>query len=226
MKKKLILLLLVVSFGALSILVFAANKEKEVQKYFSFKEENALKDWQEKIFKGKTLYVIDRVDNEAFVDAKSQGAASGYFYKVSYSCKDYPMMSWKWRLEKFPDKGGPEGAFTAEKDDFAARIYVIFPSGSFLTSKCIEYIWDEFAPAGSIIDSPYSKNIKLWVLESGKKKLNKWIFEERNIYEDYKTAFGYYPKLKVGAIAFMTDSDSASTSAEASYDEIKVGYIK
>lgn len=226
MRRKFVILVFLILFLSLSIIVFAAAKDKDIQKSFTFDEQSPLKEWQEKIFKGKTFYELDKANHDTFVAAKSENAASGYFYRISYSSQEFPMMSWKWKILKFPEKGGPENAFTAKKDDFAARIYVVFPSGSFLTSKCIEYIWDEFEPVGTIKDSPYSKNIKLWVLETGKEKMGQWLPEERNVYEDYKTAYGNYPKLTVGAIAFMTDTDSNETTAEAAYDDIKVGYKK
>ena len=87
----------------------------------------------------------------------------------------------------------------------------------------IEYISDENLAEGTIITSPYFGNIKLIVAESGRKNLNKWVFEERNIYEDYKKCFRGTPPL-VGAIALMTDTDNTLSTAEASYKNIRVGY--
>ena len=49
------------------------------------------------------------------------------------------------------------------------------------------------------------------------------MYEKRNILEDYKKAFGRKPG-KVGAIAIMTDTDNTRSTAEAHYDELKVGY--
>ena len=135
------------------------------------------------------------------------------------------MISWQWKVLKLPDKKAvTKGAGWLEKDDYAARVYVIFPSWNFTNIKSLEYIWDEDLPQGTIITSPYSKNIKLIVLESGRKNMNRWMFEERNIYEDYQKAFGRISSLRVGAIAIMTDSDNTASTAEALYKNIKVGY--
>ena len=38
--------------------------------------------------------------------------------------------------------------------------------------------------------------------------------------------FGREPEYNVGAIAFMTNAENTQTSADAMYDEIKVGYLK
>jgi hypothetical protein len=63
------------------------------------------------------------------------------------------------------------------------------------------------------------------VLEAGEENLGKWVYVERNIVEDFKKAFGRNPG-KVGAIAIMTDADNTLSTAEAQYDEVKVGYEK
>jgi len=135
------------------------------------------------------------------------------------------MLSWKWKVIQFPEKKTAKntGGGWLEKDDYAARVYVIFSSWIFTNIKCIEYVWDEELPAGKIMTSPYLKNIKLIVVESGRKNMNKWVFEERNIYEDYRQAFGRFPG-PVSAIALMTDTDNTLSTAEALYTNIRVGY--
>ncbi|MEK6732008.1 MAG: DUF3047 domain-containing protein [Candidatus Omnitrophota bacterium] len=128
-------------------------------------------------------------------------------------------------MTQFPDKTKPGNAEAGwiEKDDYAARVYVVFPSWNFTNIKSIEYIWDENLPDGTISTNPYFGNIKLIVAESGRKNMNKWVFEERNIYEDYKKCFKGTPPA-VGAIALMTDTDNTLSTAETSYKNIRVGY--
>jgi len=132
------------------------------------------------------------------------------------------MISWKWRVDKFPGRSLPETIEGKKEEDFASRVYVIFPAAFFTNSKCVEYIWAESLPVGTYGQSGYSKNIKVLVLESGKSDV--WRSEERDIVEDYVKLYGEEPRLDVGAISFMTDADSTGTCADAVYDEIKVGY--
>lgn len=196
-------------------------------KLFSFNIKNALNEWQEKVFKNRVLYIVEPKREGGRLLAKSEKACSGLIYKIKFDPQKYPMISWKWKVTEFPkknsnrnikDKGG-----WLEQDDYAARVYVIFPSWIFVNIKCIEYVWDENLPEGKILTSPYFKNIKLIVAESGRQNLDQWASEERNIYEDYKRAFGRKPGY-AGAIALMTDSDNTLSTAESSYADIKVGY--
>ena len=171
------------------------------------------------------FYSVKSDKGGGYLLAKSDKACSGLFYKISFSARKFPLMSWEWKVAQFPDKtkSGNTKAGWIEKDDYAARVYVIFPSWNFMNIKSIEYIWDENLPEGTISTSPYFGNIKLIVAESGRKNMNKWVFKKRNIYEDYKKCFKGTPPA-VGAIALMTDTDNTLSTAEASYKNIRVGY--
>lgn len=201
----------------------------DLPKWFPFNKENALQEWQEKIFKDRVLYVVEPNKDGGFLSAKSETACSGLLYRIKFDANKLPMMSWAWKVVSFPKKEGDQSLHKGgwvERDDYAARVYVIFPSWNFMRTKCIEYIWDENLAEGQVLSSPFSDNIKLIVAESGNKNLDQWIMEERNIAEDYKIAFGVEQVPYVGAIALMTDSDNTLSTAEAYYKDLKVGYAK
>jgi hypothetical protein len=72
---------------------------------------------------------------------------------------------------------------------------------------------------GTAVPNPYTEQVHMIVIESGSAKLNTWITEERNVYEDYKRAFGEEPPM-ISGIAIMTDTDNTGESAEAYYGDI------
>lgn len=196
---------------------------KNLVRYFPFSKENSLKEWEEKVLKGKVFYRIEKPDTAlSYVRAQSEKTASALYYKIKLNITKKPVISWKWRVDEFPKRSAIERIEDTKEEDFAARVYVILPAGFFTNSKVIEYIWSETLPAGTCGISGYSKNIRVMVLETG--VAADWRFEKRDIYEDYVKLFGSKPKLNVGAIAFMTDADSTKTSADAVYDEIEIGY--
>ncbi len=59
----------------------------------------------------------------------------------------------------------------------------------------------------------------MFVVESGSEKLQQWLTESRNVYADYKTAFGEAPA-KITGVAIMTDTDNTRESAVAWYGDI------
>ena len=191
-------------------------------KQFPFSEESSLKEWQEKILKGRVIYAVEKDGELSYVKAESDNTASALYYKIKLDVDKKPRISWKWRVDKFPKRKNPERIEDTKEEDFAARVYVIFPAAFFTKTKVIEYIWSETMPKGTSGSSGYSKNIKVLVLEEGRSE--NWVSEERDIYADYLELFGEKPRLNVGAVSFMTDADSTKTSADATYDEIKIGY--
>lgn len=213
---------------SISILGQEAALGAGVLKWFPFDREDALREWKEKIFHGRVLYEVKPETPKGHLFAKSDKASSGLYYQISFSPKKYPYISWSWKIGRFPSKTQNAKDISKkswiERDDYAVRVYVIFPAFIFTNTKCIEYIWSEDLPKGTVLTSPFYKNIKLIVLESGAEKLGEWVLEERNIADDYRLAFGRSPGGNVGALALMTDADNTQSSSEGYYTDIKVGY--
>jgi hypothetical protein len=200
-------------------------QKMEVVKSFPFSQNDALKEWEEKVFRGKVIYRVEKDQSLDYVRATSNKTASALYYRIKLDAKrKYPAVSWKWNVDKFPEKKKQESLETENEDDFAARVYVIFPAFFFTNSKVLEYIWAETIPEGTIGTSPYSRNIKLIVARSGLNKDKKWFTENRDIIADYKLAFGTKPEYDIGAVAFMTNTEHTGTSADAMYDDITLGY--
>ena len=204
--------------------LFSPPVDVFVVKNLSFSDDDALEEWEEKVLKRRVDYRIEHEGGESFVHAVSEDTCSALYFKQKLNIKDYPVIGWKWRVNSFPKKKSPDAISSKGEDDFASRVYVIFPALFFSGSRSLEYIWAEDIPEGTIESSPWSRNIKLFVLRSGREDPQGWVEEKRDIFEDYVKAFGEEPDSNVGAIAIMTDSDSTSTTCDAYYDEFTFGY--
>ena len=187
---------------------------------FTFDEDESLDKWNKMVLNGEVEYTLIKQGEEGYVRALSENACSALYYRVGFKLKKYPLLRWKWKVLQFPDTSIAETE--EERDDYAARVYVIFPFLSFSTSKFLEYVWAEDAAVGEIIDSPFGDNVKMVVARSGKVPEAEWVDEVRNVYEDYIEAFGEEPRMKAGAIAIMCDADGTKTSAESFFDNIAI----
>ena len=174
--------------------------------------------WESKGFAGETLYNVTTEDNIRCIKSESDSSASALLYKIKYDPKEYPILSWQWKVSNVIKKGN---ARKKEGDDYAARVYVIFPSLLIWKSKAINYIWASSLPEGEAVSNPYTGNSKMIALQSGEKNIGKWICEERNVLEDYKKLFGEEPP-KVGGIAIMSDTDNTGECATAWYGSIRL----
>lgn len=174
--------------------------------------------WEEKSFKGTTLYQVTREDNQWCIKATSHSSASGLYYKISYDTKKYPILTWRWKVDHVLSNGN---ALKKEGDDYAARIYVVFPSVWFWKTRAINYIWANKLPRGTSVANPYSSNAIMIAVESGSTHTGKWLDERRNVFEDFRRYFGKDPP-RVGAISIMTDTDNTGEDAVAWYGPIRI----
>jgi len=174
--------------------------------------------WEEKSFKGNTRYEITQEDGERCIKATSYGAASGLYYRISYDPKEYPFLTWRWKVGNILLKGDE---LKKEGDDYAARVYVVFPSALFWRTKAINYIWANKLPAGQAVPNPFTSNAMMVAVESGPAHVGEWREERRNVLEDYRKFFSEDPP-KVGAVAIMTDTDNTGEKAVAWYGPIRL----
>ena len=205
--------LLIIAALSLSALVSA---DADKISFGSFAK-SGLEGWETKIFKGETDYRIVEDDGQKVLQAKSQAAASGLVFETEYDPTVYPVLSWRWKIDHILTRGDSR---TRSGDDYAARIYVIFPHWFFPKTKTLNYIWANRLPKESIQPNAFTGNAMMIAVESGDEKAGQWISVRRNIIEDYRRAFGEDPP-NVGAIAIMTDTDQTGESAIAWYSDIE-----
>lgn len=172
--------------------------------------------WQEKSFAGRTLYTVAQEQGRFHVRATSSAAASGLYYKIDYDPNQWPLLRWSWKIAKTLQKGD---ARTRAGDDYAARIYVIFPSLLFWNTKALNYVWANRLPKGEAIPNAFTAKAMMIAVQSGDALAGSWRTEERNIVEDFRRYFGTEPP-RVGAIAIMTDTDNTGETALAHYGPI------
>lgn len=174
--------------------------------------------WQNKSFKGLTRYFPCQGETRPCLQAESNGSASGLFYEIRYDPKDMPFLHWSWKVNNTIEKGDERHK---QGDDYAARVYVVFPSLLFWKTKAINYIWANKLAKGASVPNAFTSNAIMIAVESGQEHIGQWISETRNILEDFRLVFGEDPPL-VGAIAIMTDTDNTGEKARAYYGAIKV----
>ena len=183
-----------------------------------------------------TTYSLVKDGDRIAVKAFSQASSSGYTKEILIDPKEYPIIQWQWKVSNILKAGN---VAKKEGDDYPARIYVTFQYDSAKVSLfgkakyeaakliygrypplgALNYIWESRAPVGTAVPNPYTEQVHMIVVESGPVKLNTWMTEERNVYDDYKRAFGEEPPL-ISGIAIMTDTDNTGESAEAYYGNI------
>lgn len=189
-----------------------------------------------------TRYHAVRENGLTVIQADSSNSASGLIHNIDFNPNDDPWLHWRWRIQHVLEKGD---VTTKQGDDCAARIYVAFKfvpegktlwerirhktaciaAGRQLPGSALTYIWASKAAQGTFIDSPYTAQSKIVVVESGPALASQWVNEKRNIKADYRTAYGQPPPPVMG-IAIMTDTDNTGESTTAFYGDIRISKVE
>jgi hypothetical protein len=183
---------------------------------------DSLAGWENKEFKGKTDYRLVRENGNIVIQAYSRATASGLVKKVKLDPQLFRYLSWSWKIGGTIAKGDEK---SKAGDDYAARVYVVFPGRFFWQTRAINYIWANRLPKGESISNAFSSHTKMVAVESGPAKAGQWVTEQRDILADYHRLFGNEPG-ELGAVAIMTDTDNTGSEAIAWYGEITLSTIK
>jgi len=176
------------------------------------------KNWKEKSFRGLTHYEVVEEDGQRCIKATSNASASALYFEIDFDPKEYPFLTWRWKVSNILAKGDE---LKKEGDDYAARVYVVFPSALFWRTKAVNYIWANKLPVGQAVPNPFTSNACMIAVRSGPDHVGQWLDEKRNLLEDYRKCFGEEPP-KAGAVAVMTDTDNTGEQAVAWYGPIRL----
>ncbi len=169
--------------------------------------------WQLKEKSGKADFALVKDEGISAVRLRSADTSFSLQKEVNIDLKQYPLLTWKWKVTKLPVGGDFRKSKT---DDQAAQIFVAFTK-----TKSIVYIWDTSAPQGLTEDTtpvPFM-HVKVVVVRSGPAGMGTWITETRNVYEDFKKLFGDEP-LPVSGMRLQINSQHTGTSAESYFADV------
>lgn len=176
--------------------------------------------WELKENTGKADFKMECEKGNCIIRLRSENTSWTLLKPVDFDIREYPIMTWRWKVTKLPQGGDVR---KKETDDQAAQIYVQFPRfPEQVRSQIIGYVWDASTPKGTILNSPSANPppTKIVVMQSGEEKLGQWITEKRNVYEDYKNSFGEETPPKVKRISLWINTQHTKSSAECFIDYI------
>ncbi len=169
--------------------------------------------WQVKEKSGKADFAVVKDEGISAVRLRSADTSFSLQKEVHVDLKQFPILTWKWKVTKLPAGGDFRKSST---DDQAAQLFLAFSK-----TRAIVYIWDTTAPQGTMGDAaaPFFMSIKAVVVRSGRTGTGGWITEKRNVYDDYRRLFREEPG-EVGGVRIQINSQHTSTSAESFFADV------
>jgi hypothetical protein len=232
-------LLFTLMLGTAAVGLAQNADQLEIGRFSTATEGGPLPDgWKPLTFKKierHTTYEVVKDGSIPVVKAISEASASGLIKEVMINPQEYPIVRWRWKVENLLQKSNVN---RKDGDDYAARLYITFAydpvkvglrrklkykAGQALFGDipigALNYIWDSKSPIGTIVDNAFTDFAKMIVVQSGAQRIGAWVEEERNVYQDYKVAFGEEPPL-INGVAIMSDTDNTRERAVAYYGDI------
>ena len=118
----------------------------------------------------------------------TEGEAMRIGRSLSLDVRQTPWLVWEWKALVLPDGGDVR---QRQRNDQAARVMLVFEG-----MKAVAYMWDSQAPVGTEVlpDELEMFQRALIVVRSGPTGLGQWSRQERDVYRDYRKAFGEEPR--------------------------------
>lgn len=180
------------------------------------------------------------------LEAESRCGASGWVlrFEESIDLDRTPRLAWRWRVTRPLDAGtNVPDERTRAGDDFAARVYVLFPFdperaslrqrleraigerlyGAELPGPTLNYVWPRAVPRGTAWTSPVRDEARLVAIESpiDGAPNGRWHEAIVDLHSDARARLGLEPGIGPVGIGVMTDADDTCGEAEAAYADFR-----
>ena len=140
--------------------------------------------------KGREAYKVRSENGMNFLSAKDAGQRIKK-KKIDWDPKAYPILTWRWRLNKATTGTEPLAAVYASLDTDLLFIPVF-----------TKYVWSESKPDGTVTEGGMFSGSEI-VIQAGTKEIGQWFEERVNVYEDFKRIHKHEPAEKAWGISII-----------------------
>ncbi len=140
--------------------------------------------------KGREAYKVRSENGMNFLSAKDAGQRIKK-KKIDWDPKAYPILTWRWRLNKATSGNEPLAAVYASLDTDLLFIPVF-----------TKYVWSESKPDGTLTEGGMFSGSEI-VVQTGTKEMGQWFEERVNVYEDFKRIHKHEPAEKAWGISII-----------------------
>ena len=157
-------------------------------------------------------FTIVNDDEHRALSLRSAGDHSTIAKEAHVDLATTPMLRWEWKVVQFP-----AGVDLRRKSgsDATGHVFVVWPRfPALLRSRLLGYVWDPVLSAGTFVQSAKTGTVTFVIVRSGTQGMGRWAEQERNVADDYRTAFGADPP-SPGAVALSIDTNDTRSPAAA-----------
>ena len=143
--------------------------------------------------KGRDAYKVQTEDGVNFLAVKDAGQRIKK-KKIDWDPKAFPVLTWRWRLQKATTDTEPIAAIYASLDTDLMFIPVF-----------TKYVWSATKPEGTLTEGGIFSGSEI-VVQSGTKAVGEWFEERVNVYEDFKRIHNHEPAAQAWGLSIIAAS--------------------
>lgn len=152
----------------------------------------------------------------AALRCETHASASMLFRHVDIDLQEYPILSWRWYVERPIDS--PLDERTRQGDDHPARLFILLRTASGET-RAMEVIWGNRLKAG---DYKYIDGFPHYVADGGSENVGKWRRAEINLERICRVIWKDAAPARVVEMAVFCDSDDTRTSSISYFADVEM----
>lgn len=140
--------------------------------------------------KGRDAYKIQTENGSSYLSAKDAGQRIKK-KKIDWDPKAYPVLTWRWRLNK-----------AAAGTEPLAAIYASLDTDLLFIPVFTKYVWSATKPEGTLTEGGMFSGSEI-VVQSGTGEIGQWFEEKVNVYDDFKRIHQHEPAPKAWGISII-----------------------
>jgi hypothetical protein len=137
-------------------------------------------------------YVVVRDGEESMLRTKGVDAQMRIFKRMAWNPKEYPIVTWRWRLREAPSS-----------NEIWAAVFVSLDTDLLFIPVSTKYTWASAGTVGSIKEGGLFGAAEA-VIRSGPQPIGQWVEERVNAYADFLKIHNHEPASTAWGVSLVT----------------------
>jgi len=139
----------------------------------------------------RKAYVVARDGEQAMLRAKGVDAQMRIFKRVAWDPKEYPVVTWRWRLRAAPSSS-----------EIWAAVFVSLDTDLLIIPVSTKYTWVPAGTVGTVKQGGLFGAAEV-VVRSGAQPIGQWVEERVNAYADFLKIHNHEPAPKAWGVSLV-----------------------
>src|SRR5438093_2363187 len=139
----------------------------------------------------RKAYVVARDGEQAMLRAKGVDAQMRIFQRVAWDPKEYPVVTWRWRLRAAPSSS-----------EIWAAVFVSLDTDLLIIPVSTKYTWVPAGTVGTVKQGGLFGAAEM-VVRSGPQPIGQWVEERVNAYADFLKIHNHEPAPQAWGISLV-----------------------